>query len=217
MMQTPEQVRETLDRLIKERGFGYAAISRMIQRNAAYIQQFITRGRPARLDENDRRTIADFLGVDEQLLGGPDRGSRASEDTVQVRRLFVEASAGPGSIVDGELLAGQFGFNRSWLRQITRAKPEDLSTIKVKGDSMAPTLSNGDEALIDQSRRDPRDGDGIYVLRRDDTLMIKRLTISPSSILITISSDNPTYPTWRDCSPASLQIIGRAIATVRAI
>ena len=214
-MQTPDQVRETLDRLIKEQGFGYAAVSRLIGRNSAYIQQFITRGRPARLDEEDRRRISDFLGVDERLLGAPERGADQGGELVQVRRLAVEASAGVGAVVDEELSLGSFGFDRRWLRQLTAAKPEQLSLIRVKGDSMVPTLVDGDEALVDQSRRDPRGGDGIYVLRRDDTLMIKRLTVTPSSGLLTISSDNQAHPTWRDCPLDSLTVIGRTIATIR--
>jgi phage repressor protein C with HTH and peptisase S24 domain len=216
-MQTPDQVRETLDRLLKEQRVGYAAISRMISRNSAYIQQFITRGRPTRLDEQDRRRIADFLGVDERLLGAPEREARHGGDVVQVRRLAVEASAGLGAVVDDEMSLGSFGFDRMWLRRLTHAKPEQLSIIRIKGDSMAPTLVDGDETLVDQSRRDPRGGDSIYVLRRDDTLMVKRLTVTPSSGLLTISSDNQAHPTWRDCPPGSLTIIGRTIATLRRL
>ena len=213
-MQTPEQVRETLATLLKERGVGYAAVSVMLGRNRAYIQQFITRGNPVRLEGDDRRMIANFLGVDERRLGAPEGGDEAG-DLVQVKRLAVEASAGVGALVEGEQALGSFGFERLWLRRVTAAKPDELSIIRVKGDSMAPTLVDGDEALVDQSRRDPRGGDGIYVLRRDDALMVKRLTVTPSSGLLTISSDNQAYPTWRDCEPSSLTVVGRTIATIR--
>ena len=47
--------RAALERLIEERGEDYAALSRLIGRNAAYIQQFIKRGTPKRLSEEDRR------------------------------------------------------------------------------------------------------------------------------------------------------------------
>lgn len=215
IMQTSEQVRETLTTLLKERRVSYGAISQMIGRNRTYIQQFVTRGSPARLEDKDRNTIATFLGVDERRLGAPDRGGDGQGGLVQVRRLSVEASAGVGTIVDEELSLGSFGFDSAWLRRVTSAKPEQLSIIRVKGDSMAPTLVDGDEALIDQSRCDPRSGDGIYVLRRDDTLMIKRVAVAPSSGLLTISSDNPAFPTWRDCPPDSLTVVGRTIATIR--
>ena len=66
-----ENVREELDRLIQQRNYGYAAISRLLGRNASYIQQFIKRGSPRKLDDEDRRKLASFFGVDEQTLGGP--------------------------------------------------------------------------------------------------------------------------------------------------
>lgn len=52
--------RRALDELIKERGESYSSVSRLLSRNAAYIQQFIKRGSPARLDDSD---IAQFVGV----------------------------------------------------------------------------------------------------------------------------------------------------------
>src|SRR3546814_15011943 len=58
-------------RLIQQRRLGYSSISRMIGRNSSYIQQFIKRGSPRKLDDDDRRTLASFFGVDEQVLGGP--------------------------------------------------------------------------------------------------------------------------------------------------
>ena len=66
-----ENVREELDRLIRQRNVGYSAVSRLLNRNPAYIQQFIKRGSPRKLDDEDRRILARFFGVDEQVLGGP--------------------------------------------------------------------------------------------------------------------------------------------------
>lgn len=214
-MQTPDQVRETLARLTKERGLRYTTLSGAIGRHPGYIQQFVKLGRPARLDQRDRQTIAAMLSVDEVLLGAPDSVA-SDDDLVQVSRLAVEASAGPGAVVDEEAAIGRFGFDRRWLRRITRARPEQLSLIRVKGDSMAPTLVDGDDAMIDHSQADPRALDGIYVLRRDDSLLIKRLALAPTSATLTISSDNPAYPTWRDCPLASIMVVGRMIWASRA-
>jgi hypothetical protein len=67
------------------------------------------------------------------------------------RDLSVEASAGPGAHVDAELPIGSYGFDERWLRFVCRPKPHDLSIIRVSGDSMAPTLANGDDILVDRS------------------------------------------------------------------
>lgn len=205
-------VRSNLARLAKERGHSYATLSRAIGRNAAYIHQFITRGSPRQLEESDRRRIAATLACDEAELGAS--GDQGMEhELVRVPRLTVEASAGPGAVVHDESAHGHFGFPKAWLRSLSVSDKDNLSTIRIKGDSMSPTLKDGDEALIDASRRDPRREEGIYVLRRDDTLIVKRLSMSPGSDRITISSDNPAFPTFHDYPADALRIVGRLIAS----
>lgn len=76
---------------------------------------------------------------------------------------------------------------------------------------MVPTLSDGDDILVDQGDAADRLRDGIYVLRREDMLMVKRLAVNPFASSVTIKSDNPAYPEWRDVGLATLQIIGRVV------
>ncbi len=61
--------REALDGLISERGETYASISRLLGRNSAYIQQFIKRGSPARLDQSDIALLALHFDVPVEMLG----------------------------------------------------------------------------------------------------------------------------------------------------
>ena len=70
--QTPEQVRAFLDRLIAERGESYAALSRLISKNVAYLQQFVKRGTPERLPEKERLILAQYFRIDERRLGARD-------------------------------------------------------------------------------------------------------------------------------------------------
>ena len=53
--------------------------------------------------------------------------------------------------------------------------------------------------------------DGIYVLRRDDALLVKRIAPSPASRRIMIKSDNSSYPSWPDCAIDEVDIIGRVV------
>ena len=62
--------REALARLLKERGEDFAGLSRLIGKNPAYIQQFIKRGTPKKLDPDDVRILAQFFDVSEAELGG---------------------------------------------------------------------------------------------------------------------------------------------------
>lgn len=210
-----DNVREELDRLIQQRRLGYSEISRLLGRNAAYIQQFIKRGSPRKLDDADRRLLARFFGVDEQVLGGPPPALR--DGLVEVPMLNVDASAGFGAVAESESAYTRFGFDERWLARLTRAKGSSLSIINVAGDSMEPTLSSGDEVLVDASDQSSRLRDGIYVLRADDALVVKRVTLKPGGRKITISSDNPAYPSWDDVDRSDIQIVGRVIWFGRAL
>ena len=210
-----EHVREELDRLIQQRRLGYSSISRMIGRNSSYIQQFIKRGSPRKLDDDDRRTLASFFGVDEQVLGGPPAPMR--DGLIEIPVLNVDASAGFGAIAESETAHTRFGFDERWLARLTRAKSASLSIIHVLGDSMEPTLSDGDEVMVDASDHGSRLRDGIYVLRADDALVVKRVTLKPGGRKITISSDNPAYPSWDDVDRSGIQVVGRVIWFGRAI
>jgi phage repressor protein C with HTH and peptisase S24 domain len=201
--------RAALEHLIQERGENYAALSRLIGRNAAYIQQFIKRGTPKKLEEEDRRVLAKYFGVSEDVFGGVD--SSGTTKMVSVPRLDVDASAGPGAMGDAEAVIGHIAFDPQWLRQLTRAKAEHLSFIRVQGDSMSSTLSDGDDILVDTSDAMERLRDGIYVLRKDDALSVKRLAVNPATRRVTVKSDNPAYQDWPECNPGTLGIIGRVV------
>jgi phage repressor protein C with HTH and peptisase S24 domain len=201
-------VRRALEDAVRKSGASYAGLSKMLGRNAAYLQQFVKRGSPARLGERDRHLLCQFFGIDEAELGGP---AAVSPSTRYIRRLDVRASAGPGALADAEATLQQIGFDQAWLRRISRGRDEDLSIIEVIGDSMAPTLSDGDDILVDCSVANDRVREGIYVMRRDGELMVKRLSTSPADGTLTIASDNPAYPTWTGCHANSIDIIGRVL------
>jgi hypothetical protein len=77
--------RAVLDGLIARGNDDYSSISKLIGRNAAYIQQFIKRGTPRVLNEIDRGVIARYFGIEETLLGAAaqprqNRGSGSNPD-----------------------------------------------------------------------------------------------------------------------------------------
>ena len=82
---------------------------------------------------------------------------------------------------------------------------------------MAPTLSDGDDMLVDRNDGADRLRDGIYVLRVDDMLNVKRIALDPRGGGFEIRSDNPAYPNWTNCDPGSVTIIGRVVWAGRRI
>lgn len=215
MTSTPRQV---LERLCAERGENFASLSRLIGRNDAYIQQFLRKGTPRQLKERERRTLARYFQIPESMLGGlPDDSAAEYGELVPVMRVAVRASAGPGAIPGGESARPYFAFDPRWLRALTDSPTSKLSLIRVEGDSMAPTLSAGDDILVDLVDGPERLRDGIYVLRVDGALLVKRLAIHPVGRRVTVQSDNPAYGDLPDCGLDEIDCIGRVIWTGRRI
>ena len=209
--------RAVLERLCAERGEDFAGLSRMLGRNPAYIQQFVRRGVPKRLKEEERRKLARYFAVSETMLGGPPEDPRAPDALVSIKLHPVLVSAGPGAIAGQEQGKPYFGFDERWLKGLTSAPASRLSIVRVEGDSMSPTLNPGDDILVDLDDCEERLRDGIYVLRVDDALVVKRLALNPRGRRLTIQSDNPAYPDWPDCGLDEISCIGRVIWSGRKI
>jgi phage repressor protein C with HTH and peptisase S24 domain len=209
--------RLVLERLCIERGEDFAGLSRMLGRNPAYVQQFVRRGVPKRLKEEERRKLARYFSISETLLGGPPDEPGNSDGLLSIKRHLVMASAGPGAIVTEEVGKPYFGFDERWLKALTTTAPENLSIVRVEGDSMSPTLNSGDDILVDLGDASARLRDGIYVLRVDDALLVKRLALHPMGRRVTVQSDNPAYPDWPDCDLDEINCIGRVIWAGRKV
>ena len=197
--------RGRLKALADARGDSLAALSAMIGRNAAYLQQFVMRGSPRRLAEDDRRRLADYFGVDEAALGGP-QPRRA----FTVPRLDVAASAGPGALVDSEIVLGAEALDPALAARL--GLREGLTGIvRVRGDSMEPGLIDGDLIVVDRARRSPDTTGAVFVLRVDDAVMVKRVVRGRGGV--TISSDNPSAPPVPE---GTVEVIGRVVWLMRA-
>ena len=88
-------------------------------------------------------------------------------------------------------------------------KSYDLAGVTVAGDSMEPTLRDGEPVVY---AKGVLEGDGIYVISILDELFVKRLSIDMLDKTVTIISDNPmysrkVYPMERE----GFQILGKVI------
>jgi phage repressor protein C with HTH and peptisase S24 domain len=199
--------RERLVALAGETGNSLAALSRMIGRNPSYLQQYITKGSPRKLEEEDRRRLAEFFGVRELELGAPEEKSSVGRgEWVEVPRLALEASAGPGATPAEEIPFDAFRFSRRWLRE-HGLDPAQLSAIRVMGDSMDPLLRDGDEILVDRSPRPFREG--VHVIRLGEALHVKLLQAVPPGRLRLISK-NPAYEPV-EVAARDVDVVGRVV------
>jgi len=140
-----------------------------------------------------------------RLTAGPDA------EFVFVPRYNVEAGAGAGRVVERESEIGKLAFRRDWLAQKGVAV-KNLAVIRIKGDSMAPTIRDGALVLVDTGQEKVTQ-DGIYVLMYEGELVAKRLQVDFAAGGVIIKSDNPAYDQQHVAKDAAenLYIIGRAI------
>ncbi|MEG8019446.1 S24 family peptidase [Sphingomonas sp. LR55] len=197
--------RTALATLAAARGDSLAALSAMLGRNAAYLQQYVRRGSPRILGERDRRLLSAYLGVSEAVLGAPpDRVTG-----FRIPKLDVAASAGPGAQVDGEIVLGTDTLDPTLARKLG-LKDRQAAIIRVRGSSMEPGLFDGDHIVVDTADRTPRAKGGVYVIRIDDAVMVKRVALAGGRLVAT--SDNPAagpIPQGR------ITVIGRVVWQMR--
>lgn len=210
--------RARLMELSQKNGASLASLSAMIGRNPSYLQQFVRKGSPRKLEEQARRKLAEFFGVPEAELGASESGIKdisygaapaattSRSQWVDVPRLDVGASAGPGALPDAEVPFDAFRFSARWLRE-QGLEGAMLSAITVEGDSMEPLLRDGDEILVDRAPRAFRDG--VHVVRLGDTVMVKRVA-SQGAGRFALLSQNLAYPPV-EVGAEELEIIGRVV------
>lgn len=124
-------------------------------------------------------------------LDAHDDDPGSASDYVYIPLVDLEVSAGPGRVAEAESIVDVVAFEAQWLRSQLNTNPAKLSLVTVKGDSMSPTLLDGDLIFVDHTEMELRDG--IYVFQIDGDLLVKRLQRLPGAQLSVIS-DNPHFP-----------------------
>lgn len=135
-------------------------------------------------------------------------------DVVQVAQIDLKFGMGGGAMYDAPVEAEKMSFSRNWIRQFTSAPPEQLFFARGAGDSMFPTIGDGDVVLIDGSQKAPTMTDQIWAIAQYGHGMIKRLR--PTAEGYKILSDNPNVPA-DTAADGSMTIVGRVIAVVRRV
>jgi phage repressor protein C with HTH and peptisase S24 domain len=172
-----------------------------------------THGRPRTLDfpnSTAQEPRASF-GM-EPILAWEHPDDLPPGEFVMIPRLDVRLSAGHGcDQVEIELTKeNPQAFRTEWIRQ-QRLKPNRLAAMRASGDSMEPTIHNGDSLLVDTSQVDVLDG-RVYALWYDGGERVKRLFRLPGGGL-RIKSDNTSFdPIELGADyPGQVRVIGRVV------
>jgi phage repressor protein C with HTH and peptisase S24 domain len=219
-----DPVRLKVLQLIQKSGKDMKAASLAIGKNAAYLQQFLFRGTPRSLSDDTREALAQFLGVEESELEhsfalprearkrpSPVRVEKSGDELVSVPVVEVSASAGGGALnEEAPDVIGHWRLPRSLLERELKVHEHSVQLVSILGDSMSPTLSDGDKVLVDLAHKRPSPP-GIYVLWDGTGLVAKRIEVVPGeSPRVRLHSDNPLYSAY-ECHPDEVRISGRVV------
>ncbi|WP_421707958.1 LexA family transcriptional regulator [Algihabitans sp.] len=176
-----------------------------LARKSGLSERVISKYRSGESDPSRRRllALAEASGVSVEWLatgktatgktatGKPiepvSENKQESGDFALVPRFDARLSAGAGAFTERTSLLDHIPFTQRFLRRnLGRSAIEGLAIVEAVGDSMEPTISNGDLVMID--RQDTVPGDGLYALVLDDSLLVKRVHKTLDGLEIT--SDN---------------------------
>jgi phage repressor protein C with HTH and peptisase S24 domain len=163
-----------------------------------------------RTDEDKLKTILELLEIRQDATDRLEQKevSGILSEYREIPEYNVRVSAGHGEYQGIEVIKRKLQVPQLWL-------PEngDIGLVRVEGDSMFPTINNGDYVAVEFGSG--YTADGLYLIRVDDTAFVKRLQRQFGSIRII--SDNPQYEEMK-ISPDDgneFSLIGRVTLIVR--
>jgi SOS-response transcriptional repressor LexA len=123
----------------------------------------------------------------------------------------IYASAGGGALnydetdekimIDEEILAHLGG----------EKKAKEIQALNVIGDSMEPTLNDGDIVFVDRSSTNPH-RTGVYIVSTPYGLFIKRLQLQANGT-VALVSDNPNYSD-EIVSVSDVEVLGKVVGSL---
>ena len=158
---------------------------------------------------SELKKIEDFFNI--SLLN-----SNFSDDNIAYLDYYsdVFASCGNGSIVFSE---EKTKLPISTLLISNYSKNKTYSMINASGDSMSPTIINGDKLIVEHWQDSQIQDNKIYVFCFNNNFFVKRLSKNLDEIII--KSDNPDYRTRtiNGSTENELILIGKIVGIIKTL
>ncbi len=178
--------------------------------------------------------IADYLNIPEQdlfnpatkeqivkneLKNNPQKYSLKEKDVEKVDAIYYEdiyACMGSNEVVNDESNTSIITFDRKFLeKELGKHNFKNLTIIKTIGDSMEPTIKEGELLIVSPFINDYNNilSGSVYVIAIDGKPYVKRLSEHPFTHNIEVYSDNERHPSFNIINEDrhKLQIIGRVL------
>ena len=116
----------------------------------------------------------------------------------------VRMADGSATLPDGSARVGCLAVQRTWLDR-HRLDARQCAIVRMRGESMEPTLNDGSTVLVNRAQRRRRSG-RLFAVRTDEGLVVRRLRkdLGGGWLLVSDHADGEPRP-W----PASAEILGQ--------
>lgn len=216
VMALGERIKERLERL----SISQAELARRVKVSQPTINALIKGGNTS--SKHLHRIAAELETSPAYLVGETDDDSPVMVapsaldaladklDLAILPELEIAYSMGGGATVFEQFeQKGIVPFQRQWLRTMMQGSIGDMFVARGEGDSMQPTILDGDIVLIDTAQKDIRKQDRIWAVAYGDLGMIKRVRRLPNGTYLLLS-DNSTIPPV-ECADGEMHVIGRVV------
>jgi len=182
------------------------ALNRLVE--LGFNADWLLRGRPPM-----RRQSGDMF----QALVEVERDAAPSGVVNVPLYTSTRAAAGGGAVIEAESVR-LVSFDEAMLRRELGVAPRELALIAAEGESMEPTIRAGELLLFDRSEHGRRPRDGIFIVRLEGSMMVKRLQPMPGQT-IAVSSENPAFQPFliRLDEATDFEILGRVVVVFRRL
>ncbi len=211
-------IRKRLEKQILSTGHTFREVSLNIGRKDSYIQQYVKYGFPKRLSEIDRKRVCQYLDIEEKELMDDELIRNGTNETSLLNLHELEDKAQDFICIDicdprpnvalNEHIIGRMAINYKEFYGWCNGNPYNLKIIRYNSDSMEPTILSGSLIIFDSSVLEYA-GDGLYIIRYDGQITLKRLQRTGSDNYL-LKSENPRYQDIR-APHDEIEILGRAI------
>ena len=204
---------ERLEMMIKAAG-GQTKVAKALRIDPKTVYRWLKSGQSPKFE--DLAQIADMAKMSlDWLATGAEASSQgliphqSDPDFLSVPLYDAEASTGHESFIDYAPVKDRVPFTENFLRKLGRSTTDKLICVYARGDSMEPTISDGDIIMIDQRKRSLTPA--IFAVTSEYGFWIKRL--NPGVEGVEVISDNPSYKPLniRHDLMAKFEILGQVI------
>lgn len=196
----------------KEKGLSLTDIAKKLDVSPQAVQQWTGKvtPKPERIGQ-----LAAILGVTDSYLlfgtGEPHSYRSETDGGLVIPLLDVYLSAGGGAYETSGAIVKMVEVDPRWAREVLRlGHANTLGICPVTGDSMNPTLNQGDLVIVDSAIKSIVT-EGVYAVQVDGMNLIKRFQKMPGNRFLMLS-DNPIYkPIEITAETNGFNVMGRVV------